>query len=234
MSLFLPWNGKKIWSGPWTMWVFFNVSYSKDILSAYFVAMKYEETPKRNELLPLNYAYCLLCMQVRRFRTRGSRTEVICLFSKLYPWAIDDVTTIPFAQVCFMRKSLKAVYSKITKLNIQKLFDVYRKLKASYSSTTIPQVAKWLSVIVWESVPGAKNCGQPIWLKLGTEVGYNEIFQKPLWLTSLSFSFGVTGGVSFFALWAPKIQPSRGAFWKCDKTPLVNCAAPWIWPWTLL
>jgi len=58
-----------------------------------------------------------------------------------------------------------------------------------------------LSVIVWESVPGAKSCGQPIWLKLGTEVGYNEIFQKPLWLSSLSFSFGVTGGVSFFALW---------------------------------
>ncbi|CAH3191440.1 unnamed protein product, partial [Porites evermanni] len=24
--------------------------------------------------------------------------EVICLFSKLYPFAIDDVTTIPFAQ----------------------------------------------------------------------------------------------------------------------------------------
>ena len=35
-------------------------------------------------------------------------------------------------------------------LNIQKLFDVYRKLKAWYSSTTIPQVAKWLS----------KNCGK--------------------------------------------------------------------------
>ena len=27
--------------------------------------------------------------------------KVICLFSKLYPFAIDDVTTIPFAQVCF-------------------------------------------------------------------------------------------------------------------------------------
>ena len=34
----------------------------------------------------------------------------------------------------------------------------------------------------------------PIWLKLGTEVGCDEIFQKPLWLTSLTFSFGVTGG----------------------------------------
>ena len=41
---------------------------------SYFVAMKHEKTPKRNELLPLNYANCLLCMQVRRFRTRGSRT----------------------------------------------------------------------------------------------------------------------------------------------------------------
>ena len=68
------------------------------------------------------------------------------------------------------------------------------------------------SVIDWESVPGAKSCGQPIWLKLGTEVGYDEIFQQPLWLTSLTFSFGVTGRVSFFALWAPKIQPSRGHF----------------------
>ena len=27
--------------------------------------------------------------------------EVISLFSKLYPFVIDDVTTIPFAQVCF-------------------------------------------------------------------------------------------------------------------------------------
>ena len=68
------------------------------------------------------------------------------------------------------------------------------------------------SVIVWESVSGAKSCGQPIWLKLGTEAGCDEIFQKPLWLTSLTFSFGVTGGISFVALWAPKIQPSRGHF----------------------
>ena len=48
-----------------------------------------------------------------------------------------------------------------------------------------------LSVIVWESVPGAKSCGHLIWLKLGTYVGCDEIFQKPLWLTSLTFSFGV-------------------------------------------
>ena len=37
-----------------------------------------------------------------------------------------------------------------------------------------------LTVIVLESVPGVKSCGQPIWLKLGTEVGCDEIFQKPL------------------------------------------------------
>ena len=69
--------------------------------------MKYEKTPKRNELLPLNYAYFLLCMQVgdleREAQELGLQRaiEVICLFSKLYPFAIDDVTTIPFAQVCF-------------------------------------------------------------------------------------------------------------------------------------
>ena len=80
-----------------------------------------------------------------------------------------------------------------------------RYFKLSWNATA-------LSVIVWESVPVAKRCGQPIWLKLGTEVGYNDIFQKPLWPTSLNFSFGVTGGVSFLALWAQKIQPSRGHF----------------------
>ena len=70
---------------------FFNVSYSKDILSAYFVAMKYEKTPKRNELLPLNYAYFLLCMQVGDLEREAQELrlqraiEVICLFSKLYP-----------------------------------------------------------------------------------------------------------------------------------------------------
>ena len=51
-----------------------------------------------------------------------------------------------------------------------------------------------LSVIAWESVPGAKSCGQSISLKLGTEVGCHEIFQRPLWLTSLTFSFRVTVG----------------------------------------
>ena len=39
--------------------------------------------------------------------------------------------------------------------------------------------------------------GQPIWLKLRTEAGCDEIFQKPLWLTSLTSSFAVTGGCQF-------------------------------------
>ena len=43
---------------------------------------------------------------------------------------------------------------------------------------------------------GAKSCGQPIWLKLGTEVGGNEIFEKPIWFTCLTFSFGVSGPIA--------------------------------------
>ena len=65
-------------------------------------------------------------------------------------------------------------------------------------ATALNVILSDLSVIVWESVPGAKSCGQPIWLKLGTEVGCDEIFQKPVWHTSLTFSFGVTGGGGHF------------------------------------
>ena len=39
-----------------------------------------------------------------------------------------------------------------------------------------------------------QSCVQPSGLKLGTKGGCGEIFQKPLWLTSLTFSFGVSGG----------------------------------------
>ena len=82
----------------------------------------------------------------------------------------------------------------------------------------------YLTVIVWESVPGAKSCRQPIWLKLGTEVGCDEIFQKPLRLTSLTFSFGVTGGTGggggglIFCPLSTKSPAFQGAFWKCHKT----------------
>ena len=90
------------------------------------------------------------------------------------------------------------------------------------------------SVIVWESVSGAKSCGQPIWLKLGTEAGCDEIFQKPLWLTSLTFSFGSYRGDLICCPLSTKNPAFQGAFCKCDKTPLVNCAAKWIRPLTLL
>ena len=68
------------------------------------------------------------------------------------------------------------------------------------------------SVIVCESVPGAKSCGQLIWLKLGTEVGCDKIFQKPLWITSLTFSFGVTGGGLSFCPLSTKNPAFQGAF----------------------
>ena len=36
--------------------------------------------------------------------------------------------------------------------------------------------------------------GPNVVAKIGREVGCDEIFPKPLWPTSLTFSFGVTGG----------------------------------------
>ena len=71
--------------------------------------------------------------------------------------------------------------------------------KCPESATTLK--CEPLSVTVGESVPGTKSCDQPIWLKLGTEVGCDEIFQKPLKLTSVTLSLEFQGrGVSFFAL----------------------------------
>ena len=52
-----------------------------------------------------------------------------------------------------------------------------------------------------------------MWLKLGTEVGCDEIFQKPLKLTSLTFSFGVSGGEGLM------LCPLS------TRNPVVNCAA---------
>ena len=45
-----------------------------------------------------------------------------------------------------------------------------------------------LSVIVLESVPEVENVGRPILMKLAPEVGLIEIFQKPSWFCSLTFS----------------------------------------------
>ena len=96
-----------------------------------------------------------------------------------------------------------------------------------------------LSVTVRESVPEAKSYGQLIWLKLSTEVGCDEISQKSVWLSSLTSSSVVFAGdgwgrlIFFFPL-TTKNPASKGEFWKCYLTPLVNWVAKWIWPWTIL
>ena len=51
-----------------------------------------------------------------------------------------------------------------------------------------------LSVPVWESDPGVKIGGQPIRLKLAAKAGCDNIFQKPLWLTSLTVVLEFRGG----------------------------------------
>ena len=62
-------------------------------------------------------------------------------------------------------------------------------------------------------------------MKLGADVWCDEIFQKPLWLTSLTFSFRVSGRGSHFLPFEHQ---------KSSLPALVNCSAKWIWPWTLL
>ena len=57
------------------------------------------------------------------------------------------------------------------------------------------------------------SLSEKVFQKLGSEVGCDEIFQKPLWLTSLTFSFGVTGGgggVSFLPFEHEKSSPPGG------------------------
>ena len=119
-------------------------------------------------------------------------------------------------------KSLRAILGYIYDIYVSEiqLFEYESDLRSNEHHLTSRENKAWktcrpireLSVIVWESVPGAKTCGQPIWLKLGTEVGCHEIFQKPIWLTSLTLSSRVSGGISFFAPWVQKIQPFRGHF----------------------
>ena len=72
--------------------------------------------------------------------------------------------------------------------------------------------AMMLSVPVWESVPGVKIGGQPIRLKLGAKAGCDKIFQKPLWLTSLTVCSGVSWGVLFVARKAPQSSLPGGIF----------------------
>ena len=71
-----------------------------------------------------------------------------------------------------------------------------------------------------KSVPGAKSYGQPIWLKLGTEVRCDEIFQTPILLTSLTVSFGqFQGGLSFCPL-STKNPAFQGT---CQMNLTVDC-----------
>ena len=67
------------------------------------------------------------------------------------------------------------------------------------------------SITLWESVPGAKGCGQPIWLKLGTEVKCDEIFQNPLWLTFI--------GGSHFLLFEYQKSSLPGGILKVPENP---------------
>ena len=117
-------------------------------------------------------------------------------------------------------------------------YNIWRNSFLRVAKTSTTNFA--FSVTVRESVPGAKSYDQLIWLKLSTEVGCEEISQKSLWLSSLTSSSvvlrGMGGGVSFFFPLTTKNPASKGKFWKChlNITPLVNCVAKWIWPWTLL
>ena len=95
------------------------------------------------------------------------------------------------------------------------------------------EMIRALRVPVWESVPEVKICGQPIRLRLGAKVGFDKIFQKPFWITSLTVCSRAWRGVH---LWPMKHQKFilLASIWKCHKTPLVNCATKGTWPWTLL
>ena len=77
-----------------------------------------------------------------------------------------------------------------------------------------------LSVTVRESVPEAKSYGQLLWLKLGTEVGCDEISQKSVWLSSLTSSSvfsvgdGRGGGCHVFFSFDHLKSSLQGEIWK--------------------
>ena len=69
-----------------------------------------------------------------------------------------------------------------------------------------------LNVIVWGSIPGAKNYGPPIWLKhlaqkLGAMRDFKSQFGSLLWRLVFELQ-----GVSLLALKAPRTQSSKGHF----------------------
>ena len=85
----------------------------------------------------------------------------------------------------------------------------------------------------WKSIKChcLKKCsrGQKLWSTDLAETWHRswciKIFQKPIWLTSLTFSFGVSGeGVIFLHFEHQKLSLS-GDISKCHKTQLVNRAS---------
>ena len=48
------------------------------------------------------------------------------------------------------------------------------------------------------------------------------------------FQFWSFRGCVMFCSSSTKNLAFQGTFWKCHKTQLINCAAKWIWPWTVL
>ena len=135
-----------------------------------------------------------LCIWGTEIKFEIKNYSLLNFFSVLYfPFFICSLFYIPYGFYRLLHQ-LQAKFSWANKSRVN------LRLSPRGGLFILSPFEGGLSVIVWESVPGAKSCGQPIWLKLGTEVGCDQIFQKPLWLTSLTFSFEVAGGVSFFAL----------------------------------
>lgn len=105
---------------------------------------------------------------------------------------LDNFFLHLFFILCPFRKIswLSSVHSLVNQL-----FFKYILWNCKYITVAkTPYPNKALSVPVWESVPGARSNGQPIWLKIGTKVGCDKIFQRPFWFTSLTVCSGVSGG----------------------------------------
>ena len=66
--------------------------------------------------------------------------------------------------------------------------------------------------------------------ELGPMRYFKSQFGSLLWLSVLEFQ----GVCVMFCPLSTKNLAFQGTFWKCHKTQLINCAAKWIWPWTVL
>ena len=125
--------------------------------------------------------------------------------------------TLLQAKIRHLPKLQQVLGHKLCELWQGLLFDSYRVWRSLFENLHNSNyfgffLSSWafaspLSVIVWESVPGAKSCCQPIWLKLGTEAGCDEKFQTPIRLTSLNLD------VAWSIIWLQMLL-SRGDFLK--------------------